>query len=212
MLQGWLSLDDAPRVSVVEPAGALRERLADLPVEVHAGADELPAGHKPDIVVFAVKPQMFAEVLPAYSALVGEDTVFVSVAAGVTSQAIAAMLGGEPAIVRCMPNTPAAIGHGVMAVYANARVTAQQRDAARVLLGACGMVVDLDEEGLMDAVTAVSGSGPAYVFNFIEALARAGEKAGLPAELAARMAMKTVEGAARLAAQSEDDPATCARR
>ncbi|QKV20028.1 pyrroline-5-carboxylate reductase [Oricola thermophila] len=212
MLQGWLSLDDAPRVRVVEPAQGLRGRLADLPVEVHAHPDEFPAGYEADIVVFAIKPQLFADVLPAYSSRVGEGAVFLSVAAGVTSEAIAALLGGKPAIVRCMPNTPAAIGQGVMAVYANARVTPEQIDAAKVLLGSCGMVVEVEEEGLMDAVTAVSGSGPAYVFNFIEALARAGEKAGLPADLSARMALKTVEGAARLATQAEDDPATLRRK
>lgn len=212
LLQGWLALEAAPAICVIEPSPELRERLGGLDVAVYGSVADLPDDIAPDIVVFAVKPQMFAEVLPHYARWNGRATLFVSIAAGVTIDAMTRLLGSGAAIVRCMPNTPAAIGHGVMAICANRQVGAAPLAAATLLLEACGTVVHLDDEALMDAVTAVSGSGPAYVFHFIEALAQAGREVGLPRELAALMAIRTVEGAARLAAGNADDPATLRRK
>ncbi|MBB4302926.1 pyrroline-5-carboxylate reductase [Rhodobium orientis] len=208
MLQGWLALQPSPQITVVEPAAALRARISDLAVSALASAEDLAADYCPDIVVLAVKPQMFADVLPAYARFAGPSRLFVSIAAGVTTATIAGLTAADAAIVRCMPNTPAAIGHGVMALFANDHVTAGQSEAAATLLAACGTVVRIDNEALMDAVTAVSGSGPAYVFHFIEALSEAARQVGLPEDLADLMAIKTVEGAARLAGSGDDDPAT----
>ncbi|MCW2306099.1 pyrroline-5-carboxylate reductase [Rhodobium gokarnense] len=208
MLQGWLALQPSPEITVVEPAAPLRQRISDLAVSALASADDLAADYWPDIVVLAVKPQMFAGVLPDYARFAGPSTLFVSIAAGVTTATIAGLTRADAAIVRCMPNTPAAIGHGVMALYANGQVSAEQAEAAATLLAACGTVVAIEDEALMDAVTAVSGSGPAYVFHFIEALSEAARKVGLPDDLADLMALKTVEGAARLAATSDDAPGT----
>jgi pyrroline-5-carboxylate reductase len=212
MLAGWVKSGRlaASDVMVVEPADALRERAAQLGVTVLASAAELSDDVAPRLVMFAVKPQVILDVAPAYGRFGG--TTFLSVAAGTPIAAFERALGERAAIIRCMPNTPAAIGKGMMAVVANGNVDRATLDFVRELLAVSGEVVDLDDEALMDAVTAVSGSGPAYVFHFIECLADAAIAAGLPEKAARLLAMQTVYGAASLAAESREDPAELRRQ
>lgn len=213
MLSGWLDAGKikAADIAVVEPNGNLRARAAGLGVAAFANASELAQSLSPELVVFAVKPQVMGSVVPAYRRFADRST-FVSIAAGTGIAAMQEMLGDAAAIIRCMPNTPAAIGHGMMVLVSNVNVTAQADAFVADLLTANGKVARIGDEHLMDAVTAVSGSGPAYVFHFIEALAAAGRKAGLPDDVADVLAMQTVHGAANLAAQSKDDPATLRRQ
>lgn len=203
MLSGWLEKSlRAEDVVVVEPGGA------DLPVRVVGDADSIPADFRPDAVVLAVKPQMMADVLPAYCRFVCPETVFLSVAAGRTIESFRAILGDEAAIVRGMPNTPAAVSRGITVCCANDKVGAAMRDRCTMLLEAVGQVAWVEDEAQMDAVTAVSGSGPAYVFLLAEAMAQAGEKAGLTPNLAALLARATVCGAGELLYRSAEEPAT----
>ncbi|AWJ90263.1 pyrroline-5-carboxylate reductase [Azospirillum baldaniorum] len=202
MLDGWLKAGIASSVAVIEPSG-LPESLRGNPAVVLAsGVDALPAGFAPDVVVLAVKPQVMDSVLPAYRALVRPGTVFLSVAAGKTIASFEAALGEGAAIVRSMPNTPAAIGRGMTVAVGNPVVTEAQKSLCDSLLRAVGDVAWVEDESLLDPVTAVSGSGPAYVFLMVEAMAKAGEAAGLPAELAMRLARATVAGAGELLHQS----------
>jgi pyrroline-5-carboxylate reductase len=161
----------------------------------------------PGLVLVAVKPQMMGEALPVLAALGDGDTLFVSVAAGVGLGKYADMLGARTPVIRAMPNTPAAVGRGITAIVGNVNVGAASMDLAEELLSAVGQVVRLDDEAQMDAVTAVSGSGPAYVFHMIEALAAAGEAEGLPPALALHLAQATVAGAGQLAEDSDEAPA-----
>ncbi|TWA60752.1 pyrroline-5-carboxylate reductase [Azospirillum brasilense] len=202
MLDGWLAAGIVSSVAVVEPSG-LPESLRGNPAVVLAsGPDVLPAGFAPDVVVLAVKPQVMDSVLPAYRALVRPGTVFLSVAAGKTIASFEAALGEGAAIVRSMPNTPAAIGRGMTVAVGTPVVTEAQKTLCDSLLRAVGDVAWVEDESLLDPVTAVSGSGPAYVFLMVEAMAKAGEAAGLPAELAMRLARATVAGAGELLHQS----------
>jgi pyrroline-5-carboxylate reductase len=206
MLRGWIAGGAAERLIVVEPAG-LPAALSSAPeIAWYETPAELPDGLAPDAVVFAIKPQIIDDVLPPYRRWTRPSTVFLSIAAGKTIAGLARHLG-DAAIVRAMPNTPAAIGRAITVACANARVTAAQRALCDGLLAAIGDSAWVDDEALMDAVTAVSGSGPAYVFLLIEALAEAGVKAGLPADLALRLAGATVAGSGELARRSEDSPA-----
>jgi pyrroline-5-carboxylate reductase len=206
MLRGWIAGGAAERLIVVEPAGLPAALPPEPEIAWHATPTELPDGLAPDAVVFAVKPQIVDDVLPSYRRWTRPATVFLSIAAGKTIAGLARHLG-DAAIVRAMPNTPAAIGRAITVACANARVTAVQRTLCDGLLAAIGDSTWVDDEALMDAVTAVSGSGPAYVFLLIEALAEAGIKAGLPADLALRLARATVAGSGELARRSEDSPA-----
>ena len=208
MLEGWLKADrlEAPEIVVVEPNEALRERAARLGVRAAATADEIAADVAPKLVIFAVKPQVMRDVVPAYARFAGKGATFLSVAAGTGIKVFEELLGADASIIRCMPNTPAAIGKGMMVTFSNANVGKDAEDFVAELLAASGKVARVDDEALMDAVTAVSGSGPAYIFHFIECLAAAGEKAGLPAETARLLAMQTVHGAASLAAESGEEP------
>jgi pyrroline-5-carboxylate reductase len=207
MLRGWLRGEAAGRFVVVEPAGAPRE-LADNPAtQWHRAPEEVAAGLVPDAVVFAVKPQVFDELLPAYRRWTRPETLFLSIAAGKTIAGIARHLGGEAAIIRCMPNTPAAIGRAITVACPNPNVAPAQRLLCENLLAAIGDSAWVEDEALMDAVTAVSGSGPAYVFLLIEALAAAGIRAGLPQDLSLRLARATVAGAGELALVSAETPA-----
>ena len=202
MLDGWLKAGIASSVAVVEPSG-LPESLRGNPAVFLADSpDALPAAFVPDVVVLAVKPQVMDSVLPAYRALVRPGTVFLSVAAGKTIASFEGALGAGAAIVRSMPNTPAAIGRGMTVAVGNPVVTAAQKTLCDSLLRAVGDVAWVEDESLLDPVTAVSGSGPAYVFLMVEAMAKAGEAAGLPAELAMRLARATVAGAGELLHQS----------
>jgi len=178
---------------------------------VYGGPDALPPDIRPAVIVLAVKPQKMHEVAPAYRSLAGAETVFLSIAAGKTLGNLQDVLGDTSAIVRAMPNTPAAVRRGIAVVCANAQVRDDQRAACHDLLEAVGEVAWIDDEWLMDAVTATSGSGPAYVFLFIECLAAAAEQAGLPADLAMRLARATVAGSGELT-QYDDTPAAILRR
>jgi pyrroline-5-carboxylate reductase len=209
MLAGWLERGLAPSsVLVQEPhlSGAARDLVAHHGIE--AAAVLGPQAAPPAVIVVAVKPQMMDEVFPGLASMAGPETVVVSIAAGRTIASFEQHLPVGTAVVRAMPNTPAAIGRGITGAVANSHTTPSQRDHCEVLLGAVGDVVWLDDEGLIDAVTAVSGSGPAYVFLLAEALADAGVAAGLDAETAGRLASATVSGAGELLRQSKSDPAT----
>ncbi len=208
MARGWLANGlSADRLFVVDPAAT------DVPDGVaRTDAAALSAqAQVPDIIVLAVKPQGMADTLPAYRTLAERGSVFLSVAAGKTIDGLTAGLGGTAAVVRAMPNTPAAVGRGASVLCANARVPADRRAACEALMAAVGSVHWVDDEALMDAVTAVSGSGPAYVFWLVEAMAAAGEKAGLPADLAAALARQTVVGAGALMAGSPETADTLRR-
>ena len=213
LLAGWLHDGLSPAdVIVVEPDGAIAEELvATFSVAVAADLAGHVVPEPPAVVVFAVKPQKMDAVMPLYAPFGGAGTVFLSIAAGRSIASFARGLGSGAAIVRAMPNTPAAIGLGISVACANARVNAAQRRLCDELLAAAGEVAWVEDEALLDAVTAVSGGGPAYLFLFIECLAAAGERAGLSAELARRLAYATVHGAAELAHRS-DEPVETLRR
>lgn len=208
LLDGWLARGmRADEVAVVEPNAAQAEAAAErLGRKVHAVPAELGAGVRPDVVVFAVKPQVMDDVAPAYRRFAGPGTVFLSIAAGKTIGYFAEKLGGEAAIVRAMPNTPAAVGRGITVACANPRAGAPARRRCQDLLEAVGEVMWCEDESLIDAVTAVSGSGPAYVFLLAECLAEAGLDAGLPADMARRLARATVAGAGELLHRSQEPP------
>lgn len=197
MLEGWFESRTVDRAVVVEPSDAAAPRSRPGLERVRAASD-LPSDFVPDAVVLAVKPQAMDQVVPDYVGRAGPGTVFISVAAGKTLGYFARHFG-DAAIVRAMPNTPAAVRRGMTVACANGRVASTQRALADALLRAVGDVAWVDDEGLLDAVTAVSGGGPAYVFLLIETLARAGERAGLPPDLAMHIARATVIGSGELA-------------
>ncbi|MEM9442260.1 MAG: pyrroline-5-carboxylate reductase [Pseudomonadota bacterium] len=208
LLHGWLDHGLLKSdVMVVEPSDAGRQALADLDVAAFAGPDQLPSTHF-RAVIFAVKPQIIAGVLPAYQDVTTNDTLIISIAAGTAISRFERTFGGKAAIVRAMPNTPAAIGQGVTALFANANVSDSQKHLAEALMSAVGLVQWLDNEEQMHAVTAMSGGGPAYVFLLIETLAKAGMANGLPETLAWPMARATVIGSGALAAASQEPAAT----
>jgi len=198
MLAGWLE-GGLPVTSVWVQDPFPSDWLKDTGVHVNAGFPSAPA-----VVLIAVKPQMMNDALPALTALPKVGTVFLSVAAGVSLSAYEAALGGDACIVRAMPNTPAAIGKGITAIIGNAVAGDADLDLAEGLLSAVGQVVRLSDESQMDAVTGVSGSGPAYVFFMVDALAAAGVAQGLPADLAMQLAKATVAGAGALAEVSSE--------
>jgi len=203
LLTGWLDRGlDPARVFIQDPN--LPEQVAAL-VDTHNIASgmppELPA--PPSVLVLAVKPQAVADTLPDLKHLVEGDTVVLSIAAGQTLATLARHLGEGCSIVRSMPNTPAAIGRGITVACSNTHVTADQAQRCITLLSAVGEVAWIEDEGLLDAVTAVSGSGPAYVFLLTECLAAAGVEAGLSEDLAAQLARDTVSGAGELMHQSD---------
>ncbi|MFP4683190.1 MAG: pyrroline-5-carboxylate reductase [Ectothiorhodospira sp.] len=180
---------------------------------IHTVEDNDTAVAHADVVVLAVKPQVLGAVCRALSpAVQARSPLVVSIAAGVRGTDIDRWLGGGLPLVRCMPNTPALVGSGATALVANAQVTGDQRDLAESLLRAVGLTVWLDDEDQLDAVTALSGSGPAYGFLLIEAMENAGVDLGLPRETARLLALQTVFGAAKLALESDEDAATLRTR
>ncbi|MGJ8624561.1 MAG: pyrroline-5-carboxylate reductase [Yoonia sp.] len=200
MLAGWLKGGLSPSsVYVLDPYPS--DWLKTTGVHINTALPDAPA-----LALIAVKPQMMGEALPSMQALGNGDTVFLSVAAGTSIATFQAALGEDSPIIRAMPNTPAAIGRGITAIVGNSRATAAHMDLADVLLQAVGQVVRLTDEGQIDAVTAVSGSGPAYVFHLVETLAAAGVAEGLPADLSMALAKATVGGAGQLAEDADDDP------
>ena len=194
---------DARAIAVIEVSPAARERLAArYPVQIVTAPDA--AVQRAEVLVLAVKPQDAKAALATVSL---EKQLVISIAAGITLGSLSRWLGVHRKLVRCMPNTPALIGAGITAMYALPEVSAEDRRKAESILAAVGEVVWVGEERLLDPVTAVSGSGPAYVFWFIEQLAASGEKLGLAPDAARRLALHTVLGAAKLAAASDEPPA-----
>jgi pyrroline-5-carboxylate reductase len=211
MLAGWLAEGmTADAVVVVEPDEESAERLRHYHPGVRVVADLSGLEIEPSVVVLAVKPQIMNQVLPAAAAY--PRALYLSIAAGKTIGYFAEAFGSSAAIVRAMPNTPAAIGRGMTVCVANTHVTPAQRLLCTGLLEAVGTVAWIDNEKLMDAVTALSGSGPAYVFYLIECMAAAGQAAGLPAELADMLARQTVSGSGALVEASETESVGTLRR
>ena len=201
MLEGWLA-DGLPASSVwvIDPAPSDWVRATGVNINV-----DIPT--TPAIVLIAVKPQLMGEALPVLMTIGNGATLFLSVAAGTPIEAFEETLGSQSPIIRAMPNTPAAVGQGITAIIGNAHSTAAHLDLAEALLSAVGQVVRLEAEDQMDAVTGLSGSGPAYVFHLIECLAAAGEAQGLAPALAMQLASATVAGAGALAEQVDETPA-----
>lgn len=200
MLSGWLKRGLATSgVWVIDPNPS--DWLRGTGVQINAPLPDCPA-----IVIVAVKPQMMGDALPVLAAMGNGDTLFVSVAAGTPIARFEEVLGARTPIIRAMPNTPAAVGRGISAIIGNAHAGQAQMDLAENLLLAVGQVVRLDNEGQMDAVTGLSGSGPAYVFHLIETMAAAGEAQGLSPDLALQLARATVAGAGALAEEADETP------
>ena len=200
MLAGWLDHDlPAASVWVIDPYPS--DWLKAQGVNINTPLPEAPA-----VVLVAVKPQMMGEALPAIQALGGGGSLFISVAAGTPLTTFENVLGADTPIIRAMPNTPAAVRQGITALIGNGNTSDADILLTEDLLSAIGETVRLDDEGQMDAVTGVSGSGPAYVFHLIETLAQAGEAHGLPPELAMKLAKSTVAGAGALAMAADEGP------
>lgn len=208
LLKGWLAQGLSPRQMVVQDPGPLPEmaeflRQQGIRIEVSPQLDAPPA-----VVIVAVKPQVMEQVFPPVARFAGSDTVVLSVAAGKTIASFEQHLPPRTAVVRSIPNTPAGVGRGITAAVANSHVSGTQRAICDKLLAAVGAVGWVDDEALIDAATAVSGSGPAYVFLLAECLANAGVEAGLSPDLAALLARWTVAGAGELLHRSDVDAAT----
>ena len=203
LLRGWLAAGF--------PAGSLAVRepqpSPDMAALLKANGIADQPSSTPDVLVMAVKPQIMAKVLDEIAAYGGPQTAVLSIAAGRTVASIASHFPAGTAIVRAMPNLPAEIGRGITAAFGNPHVAPAQRDLCGRLLGASGEVAWIEDESYLDAVTAVSGSGPAYVFYLTECLAQAGKDAGLPPDIAGKLARATVEGAGELLRQSSLSPA-----
>jgi len=193
-------------ISVSEPRADLRKKLNE-DFGVNASEENAPVAKGADVVVLAVKPQILQEVVTPLGSLVAEARpLLISVAAGVTSLSIERWVGGGPALIRVMPNTPALIGAGISALYANRNVSDDQRALAEKIMAAVGKTTWIKEETLMDAVTAVSGSGPAYFFYVMQAIHDAAVREGLDTQTARLLTLETALGAARLAVESTEDP------
>lgn len=200
----------AEYIRASEPGAEQRQRLtAEHGIAVLADNGEAVRGA--DIVVLAVKPQILKAVCLDLAAHLSANQVILSIAAGISCASLEAWLGERP-VVRCMPNTPALLRQGASGLFANARVSAAQKAQCEQVLSAVGMVLWLDQEQQIDAVTAVSGSGPAYFFLLIEAMTAAGEKLGLPRQTAEALSIQTALGAARMAGESDVDAAELRRR
>jgi pyrroline-5-carboxylate reductase len=206
MLDGWLARGLKPKqITVIEPhPGKTIKALARRGLKLNPKGNAAAAS----AIVIAVKPQTVLEALPPLAAYTGKSTLVLSIMAGRTVAFLEGSLPAGTAIVRAMPNTPAAIGRGISVAFANARISTSQRKLASDLLAAIGKVEWITDEARMDAVTALSGSGPAYVFLLAEAMASAGIAAGLPPALATRLARETVTGSAELMHRSDLDAAT----
>jgi pyrroline-5-carboxylate reductase len=207
MLAGWLDRGLDPKQIIVQdpsPPERAKELIKKHGIDLRASVG--PLREAPAVLVMAVKPQVMDQVFPPLAQLARPGTVILSVAAGRRIEGFERHLPKGSSVVRCIPNTPSSIGRGITAAVGNGHVTPAQRATCDALLRAIGEVVWLEEEGLIDAVTAVSGSGPAYVFYLAECLAEAGVKAGLPVELAHKLARWTVSGAGELLHRSELPP------
>ena len=204
LLQGWLNAGlEAAQFYVQEPNPDAA--LADLGVHLNVDIGALQEA-APSVIILAIKPQLAVDILPSIALLAAPETLVISLMAGVSINTMSDLLGGEAAFVRTMPNTPAAIGAGMTALYASSGTQEDQKAAAEALLAAVGQTVWLDTEKALDAVTAISGSGPAYLFHMVEALAAAGVNLGLQQDMAAQLAMQTIIGSASMLREDEADP------
>ena len=208
MLEGWLKGGAEPsRIVALDPAPPAEVKAL---IERHGVRlnPEVSTIRDAEVIIAAVKPQMMEEVLPTVVPLKASKPLILSVAAGKTIASFERHFGADAAVIRTIPNTPAAVGRGITAMAANPHVSPAQMTLARTLLESVGEVVTVENEAMIDAVTAVSGSGPAYVFYLTECLAAAGEKVGLPKDLAMQLARATVSGAGELMRQSGIEAAT----
>jgi pyrroline-5-carboxylate reductase len=208
LLRGWLARGVDPSLVTaidINPSGL--EDVQAKGVQIVTRAADLRADLNPALLLLAVKPQFMDDALPDYRRHVGPDATFLSIAAGKTVAYFKERLGQSAEIVRSMPNTPAAVGRGVSVIYRDPKVRHERLDLCGELLKAVGTVEWVDDEDLLNAVTALSGGGPAYTFLLMETLAEAGRAAGLPAELAMRLARETVSGSGELARQSDESAA-----
>lgn len=208
MLHGWLKKGMSPKaVAIVDPHIGSEAFSMLIEYSITHYKDAADITHSADVVVLAVKPQQMGEALPALKRVVGPSTLVVSIAAGTTLANLAAALGDGP-IIRVMPNTPAQVGQGMSVAVGNAAVTEAHRRVVTNLLNAVGKSAWITDEALIDVVTALSGGGPAYVFLLVEALAAAGEKAGLTHDAAMLLARQTIVGAGALLGSVPTDAAT----
>ena len=204
LLQGWLNAGlEAAQFYVQEPNPDAA--LADLGVHLNVDIGALQEA-APSVIILAIKPQLAVDVLPSIALLAAPETLVVSLMAGVSINTMSDLLDGEAAFVRTMPNTPAAMGDGMTALYASSGTQDAQKETAQALLAAVGQTVWLDNEKSIDAVTAISGSGPAYVFHMVEALAAAAVNLGLPQDMAGQLAAQTVIGSAAMLRDEGADP------
>jgi len=200
----FASRHNVDRIQVADPGFDARERLRKRwPVTCFEHAADAIKGM--DAIVLAVKPQVLPLVLEEIGSLVISEQLVISIVAGIHTSQIAAQLESSPSIVRTMPNTPALIGLGITGMYARVNCNLAQRELTQNLMESAGEVVWLEKESLLDVVTAVSGSGPAYFYYLVECLRNAGARLGLPADIAARLALHTAHGASALAVQSDAD-------
>lgn len=208
LMGGWLEeLVSPSHITAVDPNPDNLAAAISLGCNGVLSAEEIDADLQPDVMVLAVKPQMMEAVLPTYRNFADNGTLVVSIAAGTPISQFEAAFGPSAAIIRTMPNTPAAVRRGMIVCCPNSVVSGEQRELCHLLMSSVGVVDWVEDEDMLDAVTGLSGSGPAYVFYMIEALTAAGIAAGLPEKLSATLAETTVAGAGELARQSEDPPA-----
>ena len=211
LVKGWLhQRENFKCISIIEPAGISAELEALDLITCYVSLEQLITQDTTpiDFVVLAVKPQMMLDAIAPFSKITDENIVFLSIAAGLSSQWLREHLNGTKQIVRAMPNTPASIGAGITAIYADVEIPKQKREYCVDLLKAVGEVIMLPNEEMMDAVTALSGSGPAYVFLLAEAMQLAGKKLGIPDELSRKLARETVFGSGMLLTQDPSDSST----
>ena len=205
---GW----NPDSISVSDPDSGQLTMLTNR-FQVHTDTENNSIAENSDVVVLAVKPQVIQEVAEGLSATVQKQVpLIISIAAGIRSTDLQRWLGGNCALVRCMPNTPALVQSGATALYANAQVSNEQKDLAETILRAVGLALWVEDEALMDAVTALSGSGPAYFFLLIEALQETGTTLGLDEKTSRLLALQTAFGAAKMALESSEDASVLRQR
>lgn len=205
MLGGWIEEGIKPNdIVVIDPSPNNLEKASRLGCRGFTSPLLIEEGYLPDVIILAVKPQIISDVIGSYKNYTGKGALVISIAAGARIKLFEASFGPGAAIIRTMPNTPAAIRRGMMVSVANANVDDRQRKLCDILMQAIGETAWVEDEALMDAVTGLSGSGPAYVFFMVEAMKNAGIAEGLPEELALKLAKHTVAGAGELAIQAQD--------
>lgn len=192
--------DGIERIAVIDP-GAKQKQIAGC--KIYPSIENLPDGFSPTVIVFAIKPQDLASTIPLYGARFGRKPLYLSVAAGKTAAFIASYLPANAPVVRAMPNLPARIGESITALHAPATVSATHKKSADALMSAIGKTLWIKDENWMDGITAIAGSGPAYLFLFMEALTQAGVECGLDPDIALQLVRQTVKGAALLAEQND---------